>query len=291
MVFYLAVLLGIAVWRFLPRRWDPTLVITTERYHVSSSATLAQTDEMGRAAEIQYRAYARFFEALNTFRHPSDKLKMLLYRDRDEMRWINPGLGWAEAFYQKPYCRAYYSVGESNPCQWMLHEAVHQLNEEVAHLDLEHWLEEGLAEYFSISRVRDGELRLGTIDPSTYPVWWKSIIAKEGDLTKDLANGSVIPLRAIITNDDGPDMDEHVNLYYLHWWTLTHFIFEHHPSTVRELIVRGGDLESFEALIGPVEKIQPQWHAHVLRIKAAIDDSTPRFRSTGELPQLAVLVK
>lgn len=291
MLFYLAVLLGIAAWRFLPRRWDPTLVITTERYHISSTATPEQTEALGRAAEMQYRAYERMFSGLKTFRPPSEKLKMLLYRDRDEMRRINPGLGWAEAFYQKPYCRAYYSEGESNPFQWMLHEAVHQLNEEVAGLNLEHWLEEGVAEYFSVSRTRDGELRPGTIDPYTYPVWWKSTIATEGDLTKDLANGSIILLRVIITNDGGPSMSEKVNLYYLHWWTLAHYVFERHPAVARELVARGGSLESFEALIGPVETIQVAWYAHVLRIKAAIDGATPHFRATGELPPLGAILR
>lgn len=36
----------------------------------------------------------------------------------------------------------------------------------------------------------------------------------------------MIPLRSIITNRGGPSMSSHFNLYYLHWWTLTHFIFE-----------------------------------------------------------------
>src|SRR6185369_14856211 len=108
-------------------------------------------------------------------------LKVKLYQDRAEMRRINPGLGWAEAFYRKPYCRAYYSAEENNPFHWMLHEATHQLNEEVAHLNLAKWLEEGLAEYFSTARIQGGELQLGSADPETYPVWWLDEIATEPD--------------------------------------------------------------------------------------------------------------
>jgi hypothetical protein len=185
------------------------------------------------------------------------------------MRHINPGLGWAEAFYRKPYCRAYYSAEEANPYHWMLHEAVHQLNAEVANVRLEKWLEEGLAEYFSTSRIKDGQLLLGKVDPNTYPVWWLDEIAKGPDLNKNIQNGDVIPLRAIITNRGGPRMNSHVNLYYLHWWTLTHFIFESKQTSgaAIKLIQSGGDFESCEKLSGPVERLQTNWHAHVRQLK------------------------
>jgi hypothetical protein len=51
----------------------------------------------------------------------------------------------------------------------MLHESFHQLNREVAHLKLEKWLEEGLAEYFSTSRPTSNALVLGKIDPTPTP--------------------------------------------------------------------------------------------------------------------------
>lgn len=53
----------------------------------------------------------------------------------------------------------------------MLHESVHQLNQEVARLDLEKWLDEGLAEYFSTSRFISNRLAVGRVDLNTYPVW------------------------------------------------------------------------------------------------------------------------
>ena len=51
-------------------------------------------------------------------------------------------------------------------------------------------------------------------------------LATTPDLAENLRNGSVIPLRAIITNRGGPSLNKEFNLYYLHWWTLTHFLFE-----------------------------------------------------------------
>jgi hypothetical protein len=271
-MFYLAVLAGIAAWRFVPRPWHPTVQIVTAHYEIASAATRAQTEEMGRMAEILYQAYSNRLHHLPTFQKDHPRLKMRLYRDRDQMRWVNPWLGWAEAFYSKPVCHAYFSAREINPHHWMLHEAVHQLNEEVAHLDLAKWLEEGLAEYFSTSRIRDGRLHLGTIDPNTYPVWWMGEVATTSNLSTNLAAGTVFPLRAVITNRGGPSMRREFNRYYLHWWTLTHFLFEdeRHADSAVEVLKGGGGLRVFEEKVGPPEKIQEEWHQHVLRLKTQL---------------------
>jgi hypothetical protein len=270
LLFYLAIVLGVAAWKFVPRYWKPTITIDTPHYLIASTATRTQTQEMGRAIEILYNAYSASFSQLPTFQTNHAKLKLLLYKDRAEFRRINPGAGWAEAFYRRPYCRAYYSADEVNPFHWMLHEAVHQLNEEVAGLQLAKWLEEGIAEYFSTSQIRQNELAPGQIDPNTYPVWWIDEIATDGDLARNIENGSVIPLRAVVTNRGGPLMRTHVNLYYLHWWTLTHFIFEQHSDAATRLLQSGGDLHSFERLLGPIEQVQTNWHDHVRRIKTGL---------------------
>lgn len=269
MLFLLGIVMALAAWRFVPRPWTPARTIETAHYVIASTASAEQTEQVARAVEILYAAYSNRFSALPTFTPNHPKLKLLLYKDRAEMRRINPGLGWAEAFYRKPYCRAYYSAEELNPYHWMLHEAVHQLNEEVAHINPEKWLEEGLAEYFSTSRIHDGKLLLGRVDPNTYPVWWLGEIATDPSITANFENGSVIPLRKIIANRGGPRMNSHVNLYYLHWWTLTHYVFES-PQTsgvANELVKTGGDLESFEKQFGPVERVETSWHAHVRELK------------------------
>lgn len=283
---YLAILLGVVVWKYVPRPWTPARTLETSHYIIASTASQAQTEEVGRAMELLYSAYSNRFGSLPTFRHEHPKLRLLLYRDRREMRWVNPDLGWAEAFYREPYCRAYYSANEVNHYHWMLHEAVHQLNHEVAQLKLAKWLDEGIAEYFSTSRIQDGQLIPGRIDRNTYPVWWMDEIATTPDLQADLTNGSVIPLHAIISNTGGPSMNREFNLYYLHWWTLTHFILEspkYRESAVR-LAQQGGGLDAFEKIIGPVETIQPEWFAHVQIIKSALNGRVRGFYKTGQLP-------
>lgn len=284
---YLLILLGLAGWKFLPRPWHPTVILETAHYHIASTATRQQAEEFGNAVEVLYQAYSNRFNTLPGFQQTHPKLKLMLYKDRNEMRRINPGLGWAEAFYRKPYCRAYYSAREINPHHWMLHEAVHQLNAEVAHLKLAKWLEEGLAEYFSTSRIKNGELIPGRIDPNTYPVWWIDEIAITPDLQTNLANHSVIPLRVIVTNHGGPSMRDEFNLYYLHWWTLTHFVFEreHSSGATLRLLEEGGRLAAFEKNVGPVEDIEPQWHSHVRRIKKALAGTDLEFMRTGILPE------
>jgi hypothetical protein len=266
---YLAIVLGFAAWKFTPRPWKPARTIETPHYTIASTATAEQTQQIASVVEILYAAYSNKFSTLPTFNPNHPRLKLLLYKDRAEMRRINPGLGWAEAFYRKPYCRAYFSASEANPYHWMLHEAVHQLNTEVAHIHLEKWLEEGLAEYFSTSRIKENQLLLGHVDPNTYPVWWLDEIDKDADLNQNISNGSVIPLRAIVTNHGGPRMNSHFNLYYLHWWTLTHYIFESTETSAAasKLVHLGGDVRSIEELFGPLGNLQTNWHAHVRELK------------------------
>jgi hypothetical protein len=284
---YFLILLGVAIWRFAPRPWTPTLTIETPHYLIGSSATRTQTEQVGRVVEMLYSAYSNRLCTLPTFRHEHPKLKLLLYKDRREMRWANPGLGWAEAFYREPYCRAYYSADEVKPYHWMLHEATHQLNYEVAQLHLDKWLEEGLAEYFSTSRIQNGQLVPGTIDRNTYPVWWIDEIATGTNLPASLANGSFIPLRVILTGRGGPSRNREFNLYYLHWWTLTHFLFENPKDKEQALILlqQGGGPDAFEQTIGSVDVIQAEWYRHVLLIKAALNGHVRGFYKTGQLPQ------
>lgn len=270
LVFYLLVVATIAAWKFVPRPWKPSSTTQTQHYTIFSTATKPQTDDIASTVEQLYVAYSNQFGALPGFARDHPKLKMKLYKDRTELRRVNPGLGWAEAFYRKPYCQAYYSAEEINSYHWMVHEAVHQLNAEVAHIDPVKWLEEGLAEYFSTSRFTRGRLALGQIDPNTYPVWWVGTMATTPDLTLNIENGSVIPLRAIISGSGGPSMRRHFNLYYLHWWTLTHFIFEtpKYRDGAFALVKDGGGVDAFERHIGPIERVQTEWHAHVQSIKA-----------------------
>jgi hypothetical protein len=249
------------------RHWRPNNFLTTEHYSIQSSATPAQTKEIGEVVEILYGAYVRAFTNFSEVRRPHPRLQLKLFQDRREFRRCHRGLGWAEAFYRKPYCQAYYSAREISPCHWMLHEAVHQLNHEVARWNVPEWIDEGVGEYFGTSTCQNGVLELGQIDRNTYPIWWLDDMDWSGDLEKDLANKEIIPLRAIVTGQGGPDRDKSFNLYYVEWWSLAHFLFQAGGAKYREPLFRvireGGTLESFEKNIGPIDRIQAEWYLHL----------------------------
>jgi hypothetical protein len=74
-------------------------------------------------------------------------------------------------------------------------------------------------------------------------------------------------------------MSSQFNLYYLHWWTLTYFVFEspQHRERALALVQRGGGVGAFEQIVGPVEQAQSEWHACVRRLKAALAGSDLEF--------------
>jgi hypothetical protein len=67
---------------------------------------------------------------------------------------------------------------------------------------------------------------------------------------------------------------------------LTYFVFEspQHREHALALVLRGGRLDAFEQLIGPVETVQPEWHAYVRRLKAALAGSDLQFLRSQRRP-------
>ena len=260
------ILLAIVGVDKIRRWWSPTHTRETAHYHIRSAAQTNQTDETGMRMESLYTAYMGVFGSFPATQQPHVKLKLKLYRDQREFKRCNR-VGWAEAYYRPPYCHAYFSADKINPHHWMLHEGVHQLNHEVAHLHLAKWADEGLAEYFSTSILRNGQLEPGRVDRNTYPVWWLDELDLSGDLERDLKNGTVIPLRVILTGDGGPPMNQKFNLYYLHWWSFVHLLFEADDGKYREGMIsvlrEGASLASVEKNIGPVEQLQAKWYRHL----------------------------
>ncbi len=274
-----AILLAVAAWAYVPRPWSPGMVLETEHYTIRSSATAEQTREIGQAAEIVYSGYLRLMSELQRPIAPHPRLGIKLFRDRREFRRCNRIRGWAEAFYQPPYCYQYYSADEVHPYHWRMHEATHQLNDVAAHLRLPQWLEEGLACYVSTSRIVDNSLHLGDIDTNTYPIWWLDSLELSGELDADRKRGTIIPLRAIVSGQGGPSMNRHFNLYYLHWWSLTHFLLHYengrHQAGLGRLIADGGSLPAFERHIGTIETIESQWYTYLTDLQKQTSRATP----------------
>jgi len=239
---------------------------TTAHYVIASNAAPEQTARVAQAVESLYAAYTVFFGERIAPQADAPKLKLMLYRNRAEFEAHNTSQPWAEAYYRAPWSHAYYDVGEKNPYHWMLHEATHQLRNEVAPFPKTKWIDEGVASYFGTSRLRDGKLALGEIDPDTYPIWQLRGLDLTGDLQEDIRKGRIIPLRDLMT-DTGPPIAQHVNLYYVEYWSLSHFLFHYrdgkYAQQYRALIAQPGAPEAFERLIGPIERIQEEWYAYL----------------------------
>jgi hypothetical protein len=243
----------------------------TAHYTLYSYASPEETKRVALAAEALHDAYGRVFADLIDTKAPMPRLQMVLYGTRGQFKANNRSSPWAEAYYQRPRCYAYYGVGAPNPYHWMVHEATHQLNTEWSHLHLPRWINEGVASYFGTSRIENGVLRVGEIDPNTYPTWWLPQLWLSGNLEDDLAHGRLIPLRALIT-DTGPDIDRNVNLYYIEYWSLIHFLLEgdatRYGAGFKALLATDGSLKEFERLVGPVDVVQREWYSHLVRVRS-----------------------
>lgn len=256
-----------------------TSTIRSAHYVVVSSATQAQTGAVVDAVESLYAEYMEFFSLDPGI---ASGLQLQLYRDRDEFKAHNRSKPWAEAYYQTPACHAYYADDGANPYHWMLHEATHQLNREVSRLPKSKWIDEGLASYFGSSRIDDGRLRAGRIDPGAYPIWWVRKWPLSGDIEQDVSLHRIIPLRSLISGKGGIGIDQAVNAYYIGYWSLTHFLLHarqgHYADRYRRVIAMGGTLEAFEDIIGPIDQIEKEWYAYLLRQASILNNNDPADR-------------
>jgi hypothetical protein len=242
--------------------------VESAHFQVYSSASSEQTAQVIDKVEAFRNTYIKVFENSVQFGKKADKkLKLRLYKDQSEFKRNNKSSPWAEAFYLYPYSHAYFAAGEKNSYHWMVHEVTHQLNREVSGFPKTKWIDEGLATYFAASEFKDNEFNVGRISKDAYPIWWLSSLQLSGSVDQDIAEGKIIPLSSIITGHGGPDINSNVNLYYIQYWSLTHFLFHHEQGKYaipyRELIKQGGSLESFEKIIGPVNEVEAQWYRYL----------------------------
>jgi len=249
--------------------WTPAHKLESEHYSALSNVSIEDTQDALSRAETLYQAYTAFWDVKAG---PADnKLLLKIYSSRREFKRANPLSGWAEAFYREPCCHQYIETeSENRPCHWMVHEATHQLNNEVSQFTLPQWAEEGIACYFSTSRMDDEKMSLGVIDRDTYPIWWLSSLGLSGDLLRDKSDKKIISIRSIVNDEKPLKMNKHFNLYYIHWFSLVHFLLEGEQGKYREAFMvcvkKPSGLTSFEENIGPYQIIELQWYQHLLRI-------------------------
>ncbi|TKJ35986.1 MAG: hypothetical protein CEE38_13340 [Planctomycetes bacterium B3_Pla] len=249
--------------------WTPAHKLESEHYIAFSNASIEDTQDALSKAETLWQAYTAFWDVKAG--STDKKLLLKIYSSRKEFKRANPLSGWAEAFYTEPYCHQYIEAESENKSHhWMVHEATHQLNNEVSQFNLPQWAEEGIACYFSTTRMADGKMTLGVIDRNTYPIWWLSSLGLSGDLSRDKADKKIVSIKSIVNDEKPLVMNKHVNLYYIHWFSLVHFLLEGEQGKYREAFIAcvktPSGLEAFERNIGPYQLIEPQWYRHLFQI-------------------------
>ena len=274
LIIYLVVLIvGLLCYK-LYFTWFPDKTLESSHYIIYSTATEAQTRKVGEVADLLFEQYTSVLGKRLTFEIPKAKLKLKLYKNREEFRRYNPTIGWGEAFYLYPYCHQYFDANAINPYHWMLHEATHQLNKEIANLSLPKWIDEGLATYFSTSQITDNKLILGDIDLNTYPSWLLPYMRLTGNIDQDIAQKEIIPLRLIIADKEGPDINTYFNTYYLHWWSLMHFLFNSEQGKYQEKFLdylnEKHTVERFEQRFKSIDELQQEWYIHLRNIITTI---------------------
>ena len=249
-----------------PRRFE------TAHYLIWSSATDAQTRDVGSATEALRDAYIRLFPPSQP---QHEKLILVLYRDRAEFELHNRSSPWAEAYYLPPASHAYVATGEANPYHWMLHEATHQLMHEVSGFRPPRWVGEGFASYLGASRLTATGLDAGNPDPNAYPVWWLRRHPLSGNRLRDIASGQFVPLRALLTGKGGPDVNRYFNSYYLCAWSLTQFLLHENDQRFAKgylrFVAHGGGEKEFEIMVGPVDGIEAAWYRDLVQQASELD--------------------
>jgi hypothetical protein len=247
-------------------------LVTTEHYAIASNATQTQTQQAAEGLESLHAAWRAQFADRLEGKPVHARLQVALYRDRADFKAHNAARAWAQGYYRTPVAHAWFDARASNPTHWLLHEATHQLDAEVAGFARTPWVEEGLATYFAASRVVDGELRPGEIDFDAYPLRWLGLIAPSGDLQRDLAARRLVPLQEL-HDSDGPEHFSDVYGYYLGYWSLTHYLLHgddgRHAGAFRAMVADGGSFEQFEQRVGRVDGVQAAWYAYVMQQAAA----------------------
>lgn len=239
----------------------PKTIVETHHYRIHSSATDAQTKAVAGSVESLYAAYTAVFGKGRS----QGLLDLVLYKDQAEFKTNNRSSAWAEAYYREPRSFAYPGEGD-NPHHWMLHEATHQLLRQASGFKLRRWANEGVASYFGAGTLRAGVLEPSAPDPGAYPIWWLASLDLSGDLQADIERGVVIPIEQVV-EDTGPPIAGNVNGYYLHYWSLAHYLLHgaggKHRDAFLALLQHGGDPAEFRRLIGPYPQIQRGWYEHL----------------------------
>lgn len=264
-------LLGSAyIWRTW---WSPSTTLDTTHYRIDATADAAYVQDAAHIVEAFYNYYTEL-HAITPPEH--DLLRVRLYASRAELHKVNIGLPrWAEGFYRAGVTHQYQeNQGHFANFDSLVHESVHQYHRLVADFSMPQWLDEGLACYMSSISHGDGRFDESFIQDMAYPIMHIHGMRLSGNKQADLKDGHIYALSHIIRDGRQSDIDQHFNRYYVHWFSIVHFLMRgadgRHRQALLDYIKAGAAIDQFEHVFGPLSELEEAWYQHLCQLQDAI---------------------
>lgn len=241
--------------------WDFDLKIRSAHWVIYTDASEEVALRVLKVAEATFEAFVEDMIGTLPIKPAPKAMRIFLFKDRERyQKEARLPTAWAEGYYNssRAACFCYYDArNDKNPTHWIVHEAVHQLMFELISepADVTNWLSEGYACYFGTSKLVGGELKLGQVDPDTYPAWWRSRYAPEKFMT-------LSDLLDVV----GPNLDRQrdPNPFYLQSWLFVHYLLHgedgKHRKAFRSFLVQAVQGKSrtptFEKIVGRLADLE-----------------------------------
>ena len=220
----------------------------TQRFIVVSDAEEESTAEiLAGNMESIFQVFHSIFDQHLEPMPQNWKLVVYLYRRQSSLEQLNRGIGgrdFGAGFYQSPGLLAFHQEVHyyDQLLSTMVHEAFHAFSD--SHLtapgkNLPRWAEEGLAEYFSNSKIEDGQLVPGELNRGRYAI---AHGRKGPQRLQSQSAWSVREARQALRQGEAPSIAELIEtgadtfygdrhqVFYGFSWLFTHFLWHGRDS-------------------------------------------------------------
>ena len=245
---------ALALARDKPQNW---IEVRSPHFVLVSNAGEKQVRHVAGQFERMRLAFHATFPSLRV--DPGSPIVVLAVRDRNDFRTLEPqdylgkgNLQVAGLFLpalDKNYVLMRLDAQEEHPYAVIYHEYTHLLLSKVENLPL--WLNEGLAEFFQNTEIRENEVRLGEADPANVQL---------------LRQNHLLPLATLFNVGRSSPYYHEENkgsIFYAESWALTHYLF------IKDLQKKSDGLAGYVALLSQ-----------------EVDSVTAASRAFGDLTQL-----
>jgi len=261
---------------------------SSEHYEIETTISPEFAEVVGRHMEAIYREYSRRFEKYGEVER---KFQVTVFRsERDYLERVPSTVtGSCGVFMARDGLLAAHAEGRTGEevLRTLYHEGFHQFMFEVINRDCPIWLNEGLAEYFALSRFSGGRLELGRIDIRSR-VWSNrgnltySTLAINGSaftriyyLQNHFFHGGRVQLDSLLGSAGRSGfLGGSVERKYAMSWLLVHFLLHGKDGSYREPFMRymrdeirgDGSLDRLlEELGADLERLEREFRAYVMR--------------------------